>query len=65
MGQVTSAFAIAHPFVCDAHNPSLVPVGGGIVLLGGGDPSSLSWVWNRVYFLPTNLVHSGWGDDGT
>lgn len=64
MGPVTSAYAIAHLFLCDAHDPAVVFVGGRIVPAGCGDPPALSWVWNRVSFLPTNLVHSGWGDAG-
>ena len=64
MGPVTSAYAIASLFVYDAYDRSVVLVGGRIVRVGCGDPFSLSWVWNRAYFLLENLVDSGWGDGG-
>jgi len=64
VGTFSSAFANAGLLLTDAHDPSVVCVGGHIVLVGGGGSLGLSWIWNRADSLLTDLVYSAWGIDG-
>ncbi len=64
MGTFSSAFANARLLLTNAHDPSVVFVGGHIVLVGGCGSVGLSWIWDRVYCFLPHLVHSAWGIDG-
>lgn len=64
MGTFSSTFANARLLLTDAHDPSVVFVGGHIVFVGGGGSLGLSGIWDRADSLLPDLVHSVWSIDG-
>ncbi len=64
MGTFSSHYANAGPLFADTHDPSVVCVGGHIDHVGGSSSVGLSWIWDRVYCVLPDLVHSDWGIDG-